>query len=352
MANLTATALLKMQVRAQGLFGEAQGAQYRAQTGTIDMLLNEQTSTLNTEIQSGGKQRKVEVSWIIACSGSVADTAADCNFATNAADSEVKEYDLTRSRSFGFSQPDGLFRRNVHNFEEAVAKSQLNCELKQVKDFNARCTTVINTLAGLGTNKFVATVDGGAPGAGFYAGQYEFNTTTNTTEIPASAMTPELFQYLRQVAYANGFVDPCLLHGFTLVPLIEKALIEAQNAQNGAANATRVQLLRRYLDIELEVNLSGAPRFFMIDRGTFAMLNRADFTPTPEAYNNGADIVQWKAPLTQYPSIEADYAYRTACVDKKNINHQWECMIPIDAVKNPVSACADGYTGVLAFEFV
>lgn len=328
--------LLAIQTKADDIwFNDPRMADYMPNAKAAQVLLEVQTARFE-ELRNPYKDRTVQVAWLDQCDAEAEDCDSQCEIDGTVASTSVQEYALTTCKKVGFKVPSRLLRTNLFGMEDFVARQHLKM-LKTLDEFWA-----VQVVSAIEANK----------GENAYTDQY--NVTGDTTEIPPSAWTPNLFGYFELVKQLNKITGAFLLTGKNLFLQDWQVKMNQANGEGkGAANM--INTLRTEFDL---FNLTAAgvgSSSFLVHPNALALITKAesaDYTAAVPDSLHGKDIHQERYSVNSntLQGVKYDVRYGLVC-EGDEIYHVWQYQTKGDVLVNP-AGCTATRTGILGFDCV
>lgn len=328
--------LLDIQARAEDLWAnDPRMADYIANARAAQVLLEVQTAQFNV-LQSPEKDREVQLAWLDQCDAEAEDCDDACDIDGTIASTSTQTYGLTTCKKVGFKVPEFQLRTNLFGMQDFVAKQTLKM-MKTLDEFWA-----VQVVSAIEANK----------GENAYTDQY--TVTGDTTEIPPSAWTPNLFGYFDLVKRLNKINGAFLLTGKNLFLQDWQVKMNQANGEGkGAANM--INTLRTEFDL---FNLSAAGvggTSYLVHPNALALVTKAyyeQFTAAAPAVYQGEGIHQsrYSVPSMALPGITYDVHYGLKC-EGSEVYHVWQFHTKGDVLVNP-AGCTATRTGILGFDCV
>lgn len=306
--------------------------QFQPQVDLLAPFMSNGNPNVNIVQNSKGKMKDlvVEVEWINACE--IADQACtNCSEGGNELSTNTKTYTMDICREVPFTVYEYDMLTNDFDMEMLIAKGFMKAD-EQLSDYFA--TQVV---AFLNTNKGVNALDPGT-NRGCISGA--------DTYIKAAYWNAELMGYFGRVKQRNRFTNPYILSGANLH---EAALISNFNAGNADGKGTQAMFgsLPIYFD-EYQIDTVNSPTLitYMIQPYTYAVANKAYYTPSPITYDFGK---RWSITSKFIPGFEYDVHYSNTCDSNTGFPvHNFTVKLKSGIYINP-EACDDNNTGILTF---
>jgi len=323
------TALVDIQVKIDQIWADAiQKQDYVANVDAVKAILANQTAFIS-ELK-GTKDRTVDIGWINPCE--IADEACQiCTIDGEELSTNIAEKTLSTCREAHFKVEEGIFRTNMFNPEEVIAKGFL-AAMKELDEFWA-ATLVAFMNAALGVNAITN-------GKGVVAG-------TGTYVVPAF-FDAGLMSYFNRVAIGNQFVNPFLLSGANLYESVWNANYERGQAGD-ESKILKFGSMPIYFDLFNIDAVNGDDLItYMIHKGSIAFVAKNYYPGTVTKY---MDEYRWSMPSKNIPGLVYDVHYKDSCEAQGSydaMTFQYKLKTFGDYFLNP-TGCDDTRTGILAF---
>lgn len=330
--GISCSELLTSKVKMDAMWRDAQAnADYIAEVETLKVLKGNQRGMSFPDLEDKTKDKTVKVMWLTDCSpNDVTDCTTECTIAGNEIDDDCQDYTLDICKQIEFKVPEKRWRTSMWSKEEVLAKTMMT-NMKVLDE--GICNAVIALLdTYTGTNA--------------YTGPYSMVGTD--TSIPAANWNPNLFSYLMESAILNRMRDAYLLSGHNLFQQNWNAAMEAANAQNGAANAAKINSIQKYFDLFNLDSTLGAKKSFLIRPSATAFVSKNYWPSVPEPLpgaTNGS--VRYSMQSFNLPFITYDVIMVTECVNNEYF-YKFRLSFKGGFFQNPVN-CDGTKTGVLSF---
>ena len=333
------SALVDIQVKIDQIWADAiQKQDYVANTDVVNALLANQTATIS-ELKNSRKDPTVDIGWINACE--IVDEACEiCTIDGTELSTNVVEKTLGTCRQSPFMVEEGIFRSNMFDAEEVIAKGFLMA-MKELDEFWA-ATAVAFLNAALGVN--AVTV-----GKGTVSG-------TGTYILPAF-WDAGLMSYFARVGISNQFVNPFLVSGANLYESVWNAAYERAQAGD-ESKVLKYGSMPIYFDL-FNIDAVNDPDLYtyMIHRGAVAFVAK-NYYPANDVVEGGVprinkymDEWRWSMPSKNIPGLRYDVHYKDTCNAQGSydaMTYQFKLVTYGDYFLNP-TGCDDTRTGVLGF---
>lgn len=321
------TALVDIQVKMAEIWDDAiQRQDYVAHTDPVKAILANQTANMSG--LKGGKDRTIDIGWINACE--IADESCQiCTIDGEELSTNVQEVELSTCREAAFKVEEGIFRSNLFDAEEVIAKGFL-AAAKELDEFWA-ATLVAFMNANPGVNAVTN-------GKGVVAG-------TNTTIIPAF-WDSGLMGYFARVAASNQFVNPFLVSGNNLYESVWNANYERGQAGD-ESKALKYGSMPIYFDLFNIDSINADLTTYLLHRGSIAFAAK-------NYYNERVrymDEHRWSIPSMNLPGVRYDVHYKDSCETEGSydaMTYQFKLRTFGDFFLNP-TGCDSTRTGILTF---
>lgn len=338
---------------------------YTPRIGTLAAVAKETTARINEEYSNQEKKKTLQLFYDIPyCTGTVADAGTDCAISGTEPDSTSANVTLSRTRSApAFAVNERKFETSMHRLPEFIANNRLIQEKKALEDLNARCAALLNTV-NWKTDLSLAGWSGISDRVG--------STTKDILIDPAKFTIGGIAPLVEQVAARLQMTDPFILDSGALWDILYNAKHNTPTDQ-GKADAMRLGgvFSRVYMDWQMAAAQDAQQRFFLIDRGILAILNRPDWMNTsPE--NRPDDTQTWSTILQasngeelgpimlntqgQPVRLKADIRTQRKCSTRTEYTQHWALDLSADMVKAPTNTCTSEllgsgkvYTGIVGF---
>lgn len=365
--------LVNQQRRAEDIFNTpGEGLIYKPNVGTVAALIKETTAKINTAY-NGTKKEVIEVFFDIPVLASgVQNAISSCTITGVEPENSSVEYQLARARQVdngggasGFSINERKFETSMSEANNMVAKNKLRHEKTLLEDLNTRSVAVLDTLANK-TNLIDAGWDG--------ISELVDSVTADVCIPPVDWTIDGIFPKVWEIANRLQMVSPFIIDYAALTALRYK-MTKGLTGEDAKRANNMLEDFRYYTDMQ-GVAALGKKKFFLVDRGIFAYLNRPDwFNTVPEA--RPSDTWTWSEVLTAMNAdmngtgpigpllfsvdgdpvnLRMDWRMQRTCSTRREFMQKFEPTLNADLVKAPVNpATADGlggnnYTGIVAFQ--
>lgn len=327
--------LTAIQVRAMSMWANPlRDADYMIESEAAQMLLGMQTARFE-ELKNPNKDRTVTGYWLDDCDEDLSDCGDQCGIDGVQAATSSKDYALTTCKKIGIKIPEFQLRSNIFNMEDFVAR-QLSKKVKALDEFWAQ--TVVEAIeANRGENTVTSP----------------YTVAGDTTTIPPSAWTPDLFGYMELVKRINKLSGAKLLTGQNLFLQAWRAAMNAGNADGKGASA-----MMRTQDTVFDLfNLAAAgvgSNSYLVHPNALALVTKSyygAYTSAAPAEYNGEGIHQSRYGIASptLAGVVYDVHYGIKCEGEGEVFHIWELRTKGDVLVNP-AGCTSTRTGILAFE--
>jgi hypothetical protein len=323
------TALVDIQVKIDQIWADAiQKQDYVANVDAVTAILSNQTAFIS-ELK-GNKDRTVDIGWINACE--IADEACQiCTIDGEELSTNVEEKTLATCREAHFKVEEGVFRSNLFDAEEVIAKGFL-AAMKELDEFWA-ATLVAFLNANLGVNA-VTNGKGVVNGTGTYI-------------LPAF-WDAGLMSYFNRASKVNQFVNPFLLSGANLYESVWNAAYERSQA-GAESKILKFGSMPIYFDL-FNIDSVNDPDLltYMIHKGSVAFVAKNYYPSTVTRY---MDEHRWSMPSKNIPGLVYDVHYKDSCEAQGSydaMTFQYKLRTFGDFFLNP-TGCDDTRTGILGF---
>jgi hypothetical protein len=325
-------------------------------------VMAETTARINQVYSDPEKKRNAQLFWLKRnCSQAVVDGAVGCTLDFDPLTFGSQTYSLTRKKNQGFSNGFREYETSMFNRVEVEAEGIIATEKVLFEDLNTRVHAVLNDPANL-TN--------------YSAGGFVVDPTDNTIVISPERWTPRLMGTVTMFAQRLGMMDPYIISGNALYDMLYDTKKDAGMEVNIGA-AARMRDHRIYIDWTLDATLAGEEKFFLIERGALAVLNRESFkNRTPLSLtdiNDNGGRLAWSKPSTimntpigvgidgKPVTLTIDRSAMRTCVNGEDFLDQHGFQLNADIVRMPDADCTEDasvnggefsgkYTGILAFK--
>ena len=322
------TALVDIQVKIDQIWADAiQKQDYVAHVDAVKAILANQTAYIS-ELK-GTKDRTVDIGWINACE--IADEACQiCTIDGEELSTNIAEKTLSTCREASFKVEEGIFRSNLFDAEEVIAKGFL-AAMRELDEFWA-ATLVAFMNAGLGVNA-VTNGKGVVNGTGTYV-------------LPAF-WDAGLMSYLNRAAVVNEFVNPFIVSGANLYESVWNAAYERGQAGD-ESKVLKYGSMPISFDL-FNIDAVNDPDLitYMIHKGAIAFVTKNYYKSRVEYM----DEHRWSIPSKNIPGVVYDVHYKDSCEAQGShdaMTFQYKLVTYGDYFINPVG-CNDTRTGILAF---
>jgi len=323
------SALVDIQVKIDQIWADAiQKQDFVAHTDVVNAILANQTAVIS-ELK-GTKDRTVDIGWINACE--ITDEACEiCTIDGEELSTNVEEKTLTTCRQSPFKVEEGIFRSNMFDAEEVIAKGFLMA-MKELDEFWA-ATLVAFLNANLGVNAVTN-------GKGVVSG-------TGTYVLPAF-WDAGLMSYFARVATSNLFVNPYLVSGANLYESVWNAAYERSQA-GSESKVLKYGSMPIYFDL-FNIDSTNDPDLYtyMLHRGSVAFVAKNYY---PSSRTEYMDEHRWSIPSKNIPGLRYDVHYKDSCEAQGSydaMTYQFKLVTYGDFFLNP-TGCDNTRTGVLGF---
>lgn len=347
----TDTVLANAQLKAEEWMPTTKGFAYRPRVEALKMIIAEQTAKV-TDYFVRDKKRGASINWLKSCGITATAYDDDCTPAGASASSVKADYALTLQNHAGFEVSERVFDDNVFDKEDAFIVGKLAARKALLEILNARVHTVLGTLANYSVVNAALLAELG------YS-----DDADDIVEIPAHKFTADLFHDFAIMARESGMNDPCVVTGRMLEKLIQSTALNVTDP-TGESAAKKVALIRNYIDPTMDTTLT-FQRSFIVDRGTFALLNDTLFKNTdmgPEVggrhrWTEGLDIAQGGS--VKEPNLEGDglglnidMIMVPTCATGTDMSYVFDPLLLADVIKAPLEGCEAANTGIIALKCV
>lgn len=352
-----ANQIVKIQLEAEKVFKAAIDPALKPRIGALAGVMSELGSTrINAVYSDDAKKKTVEVWYpkLNRAPGGNTDRNASCTPNYTAVDTQAVTYSVSRQKEEGFSIPMRAWETNPLEATAIAAEATLNEQKKLVEGLNGR------------VHSFLATPANLTP---YDDGVYPIDGVDKIIEIPVAQRGPKIFSYMTRVANKLGMADPYIIFGGALWELYQDISL-SKTDPTGESAARKASLIRGYGDYAMDATLS-QEAWFLVDRGTLAIMDRPDFrNNTPKLL--GGDRYAWmkEAIVANTPigvgldgapvRLKMDNYYNLTCVNGNDTLEQYGFVLSADIVKAPtdtsttayVPGATGPYTGIVGFRFV
>lgn len=301
---------------------------FEANVEVVKSIMAEQTATVK-ELEDPDKDKTVKIVWIKPSSATPGDLSDQCTIGGDELESDSKEYSLNYAKTVGFSLTEKVFRTNMLDKSDVIAKGFL-MRMKDLDEYIAQ-TLVAKIESFKGTNQLT---DG------------KGTVVSTETYIDPTNWDANLFAYLIRVGIMNRFSNPFILSGSNLYDQQFNVILDALNA-NGKGDAAKFRAMRKYFDL-FNIDTVNTPdlKTYLINRGAIAMAFKSWYKGKMINFTNGADRQLFSIASRNLPGVIYDVRYNNACTGD-DIKHNWSFDIRFDVFNNPTSNTER--TGVLSF---
>lgn len=320
-------------------------------------IMAESTARIDNTYSDPEKKRTNRVFWMNRRCAETPETGRPgCDLDYNELDAGSKTYSLTRVIHDGFKVPFRDFETSVFQRTEVEAEGIVDTEKKLFEAFNARVHAVLNDPTNL---------------TSIALGGLTVDPTSKSVIVPPEMWTAKVLGIATRYSKQIGMNDPYIISGAALYDILFDVKKDDGMEMN-IGKAARVRDHRIYLDFTLDSTLS-AEKFFLIDKGVLAVLNRADWKNTTPISIDGASRLAWSKTSTvmntpigvgidgKPVSFKIDRHTQRTCVSGVDFVDQHGFALNADVVKMPDADCTDDatinggtydgkYTGIVAFE--
>lgn len=336
---------------------------YTPRIGALHAVVKETTSRINQEYSDPEKKKTIQLFHHVPyCTGDVADAGTSCDITGTEPDSASTNYTLSRTRTAPeFAINERKFETSMHQANTFVAENRLIQEKKLMEDLNARVHAFLNT-TGNKTNLELAGWEGISD---------RVDTTSKDIFIDPSKWTISgIAPLVDEVAARLMMNDPYIIDSGSLWNLLYNVRHD-QAKDQGKADASRLggAMSRLYMDWQMAATMSNVQKFFLVDRGILAILNRPDWDNTVPQ-DRPSDTQTWKQQILHANGEEfgpimlnqngeavrmwADVRVKRKCSERTIYTQHYAMDLSADVVKAPVNTCtADligaNYTGIVPF---
>jgi hypothetical protein len=328
--------LVAIQIKAEDIWAnDPRMADYIPNAKSAQVILETQTAQFQA-LKDPNKDRTVQVAWLDQCDAEAEDCDGQCDIDGTIASTSTQNYDLTTCKKVGFKVPERLLRTNMFGMEDFVARQHLK---------------MLKTLDEYWAVQVVSTIDANK-GVNAYTGMYTVNG--DTTEIPPSAWTPNLFGYFELVKQLNKITGAFLLTGQNLFLQDWQVKMNQANGEGkGAANM--INTLRTEFDLFNLTSAGVGSSSFLVHPNALALITKSeniDFTAANPKMYQGKDIHQarYHVPSNTLQGVFYDVRYGLVC-EGDEIYHVWQYQTIGDVLVNP-AGCDTNRTGILGFDCV
>lgn len=325
--------------------------------GALAAVLAESTARIDNTYSDPEKKRTNRIFWMNRrCTDTPEVGRPGCDLDYNELDAGSKTYSLTRVIHDGFKVPFRDFETSVFQRTEVEAEGIVDTEKKLFESFNSRVHAFINDPANL-------TV--------YPIGGYNVDSADNTVIITPEMWTPRVLGVATRYAKQIGMADPFIISGAALYDILFDVKKD-EGMEMNIGKAARVRDHRIYVDFTMDGTLA-EEKFFLIDKGVLAFLNRADWKNTAPMTIDGASRMAWSKTSTvmntpigvgidgKPVSFTIDRHTQRTCVSGVDFVDQHGFALNADIVKMPDADCTDDatinggtyegkYTGIVAFK--
>lgn len=323
------TSLVDIQVKMEQIWSDAiQKQDYVANVEAVKAIINNQTAQIS-ELK-GAKDRTVDIGWINACE--IDDEACQvCTIDGEELSTNIEEYTLETCREAAFKVEEGVFRSNLFDAEEVIAKGFL-AAAKALDEFWAA-----TLVAFLNANDGVNAV---TTGKGVVSG--------NTTYILPAYWDAGLMAYFARVAASNQFSNPFMISGNNLYESVWNANYE-RNQAGDESKILKFGSMPIYFDL-FNVDSINSPNLisYMLHRGAAAFVTKNYY---PETVTKYMDEHRWSIPSMNLPGVRYDVHYKDSCEAQGSydaMTMQFKLKTCGDFFLNP-TGCTSTKTGILSF---
>jgi len=322
------TDLLEIMIKAEALgLDEKTKLQYKPNIEVLKALQTIQTAKLQP-LEDSEKDREMSVYWINTFG--IVDEAdlEDCEFGTNKASTNKKDYALDIKRKSDFKVSESDLISNIVDWQEIVAKAFLRAD-KQLAEYLA-----LQAVANL--NAFAGPNELGTNGKGVVSG--------NETYIAPAYWDAKLMSYFERVAIANDFVNPILISGQNLYEPFRNAQFDAGNA-DGKGDANRFGSMKVYFDLRNIDSVNENQVTYMVDMGSIAMAWKTYYN----SFISYKDEDRYKMMSNAFTSLAYDVHYKNNCGTNERVDHLFKLKMRAGIFNNPAGGSTEENTGVLKF---
>jgi hypothetical protein len=329
--DLTCSAIQQIKAAAERHFveGGQQALQYISRADTVKTILANQTAKM-VELENSDKDYTVGLYWINDCESGEGDCVNDCIVGGPELSVGCKTYELNLCNSFGFNVKDKVFRTNLLNKEDVIAKGMLSTEKKLDEWVNRQVITKLDLLAGVNQ-----TPDNGIK-----------TTVDNTTYIPGAYMDASVVAELYEDAVLNNMQNSFLLSGNLLWKSNYLADKNKGNADGSGANELFKEFAK-YHDLFALDSTLGGKFMFMVNPNAVFVANKAYYSSTPTEYKGTVGQIRWSKPSSTIPGLVYDWISTLSCANN-DITYKFSAYARIGVFGSPLGCDTDN-TGIIRY---
>lgn len=332
--------LVEAQFRADQVFksGAAKPSQI-PQINALSAIIKETTSLIDPNYSDPEKKRTNRLFWINRrCTEAPENGRPGCDLDYSALNAGSLTYTLNHPTNDGYKNSFREFETSFFQREEVDVQGIIDTEIKLLNGLNADLVTAVADPTNLSNFS----------GFGFVV-----DPADNCVVIPPEKWTPRIMSIIKQYHMRLGMKDPFILSGNALWEMLYDVLKD-QSMEMNKGNAARVQDYRIYLDWAMDGILE-EEKFFLIEKGMWAILNRVDWKNTTPM-EIGPMRMAWSKPSTVMPAaigvgvdggpvqLKIDRHTQRACVDSTDFVDQNGFVLNAAPVRQPDDDCSDDAT--------
>lgn len=305
--NFTASALLKIQLKAEQMWKDSQLANsVEGHADAAIAVLNNQQVRF-TELTDPNKDRTVTVHWINPCAAVAEDCESNCDITEPELETDGQDYVLDLCKKTGFSIDVEKFRTNIYNRDETFAVA-MNGAIKVLDEWWAQ-QVLIKLKAFSGVN--------------VYPEPWTWNAATSDTEIPSAEYNLDVIPNLIIQANRNRMTSPYFINNGDLEIDYLRATLNAGNL-DGKGDEARIRAIKMYFDAWNFAAAGVSENIFAVAAGAIAFKTKVRHTTTP-VYVAG-NINQWRYAVKSnlLPGVSYDVYNTLKCVTVNGKAHDVE----------------------------
>lgn len=307
MADITKTALLRMNAKAEQVWANSALANSRvAQTEAVKAILMNQTATF-ANFNDWTKDRKLGISWIDPCGGTVRDCVVDnCIIVEDELSTDMIEVQPNVCKELGFSINEDKLRTNeyaVDNFYQVGMKRTLDALDEYLST---------HVLAGLKASA----------GTNVSPDPHTWNNVAKTTNVASANYNIDLIPDMVQDSILNRMGSTYFIDNGALWKDFFKAEMNKNNAEGKGNKAMADFLGRIYFDQFNFAKAGLSESTFMISTDAVALKTTNKFAPTMVELKGDVGQTRYRINSPNIEGVQYDVIYKLSCVGGE-IVHTW-----------------------------
>lgn len=342
--NFTASALLKIQLKAEQMWKDSQLANSLEHHADAAIAVLQNQKARFSDLEDPKKDRTVTIHWINPCNITAEDCESNCDITEPELETAGQDYALDLCKKTGFSIDQEKFRTNIYERDEVMAQS-MNKAIGVLDEWWSQ-QVLIKLKAFAGVN--------------VYPDPWTWNAGTSDTEIPTADYNLDVIPNLIVQANRNRMPNPYFINNGDLEIEWLKAQLNAGNL-DGKGDAARIAAIKMYFDAWNFANAGVSENIFSVAPSAIAMSTKNRYTPAP-VYVAG-NINQWRYAVKSnlLPGVNYDVINTLKCITVGGKAHDVETFrvetnggIFLNPNGCPVTVSSVVYTptGVLSYDKV